>query len=204
MEFDVEHKPGKDVTAGTRVARKRRLGRCSRMYACARLRRRERTRLPRQRFVSPLRLPRRPVGRRSADQAAGADPGRSTASRSTSVPAPASRRSVESARKAYFRSAFFESRRYDLSRVGRYKLNRKLGRRDQAQLEEAFGLKVPTLRRRATARLPEDRSRTCSRRGRGARQQSPTCCTWCGQKPGYRLDDQDHFANRRIRSAWGS
>jgi len=26
MEFDVEHKPGKDVTAGTRVARKRRLG----------------------------------------------------------------------------------------------------------------------------------------------------------------------------------
>ncbi|HMS88557.1 MAG TPA: DNA-directed RNA polymerase subunit beta, partial [Acidimicrobiales bacterium] len=26
IEFDVEHKPGKDVTAGTRVARKRRLG----------------------------------------------------------------------------------------------------------------------------------------------------------------------------------
>ena len=26
MEFDVEQKPGKDVTAGTRVARKRRLG----------------------------------------------------------------------------------------------------------------------------------------------------------------------------------
>ena len=26
MEMDVEHKPGKDVTAGTRVARKRRLG----------------------------------------------------------------------------------------------------------------------------------------------------------------------------------
>ena len=25
------------------------------------------------------------------------------------------------------RNAFFESRRYDLSRVGRYKLNRKLG-----------------------------------------------------------------------------
>src|SRR3712207_7557362 len=33
---------------------------------------------------------------------------------------------VESAR-AYFRNAFFEPRRYDLSRVGRYKLNRKLG-----------------------------------------------------------------------------
>ena len=34
--------------------------------------------------------------------------------------------SVESA-QAYFRNAFFEPRRYDLSRVGRYKLNRKLG-----------------------------------------------------------------------------
>jgi DNA-directed RNA polymerase subunit beta len=33
---------------------------------------------------------------------------------------------LDSAR-AYFRNAFFESRRYDLSRVGRYKLNRKLG-----------------------------------------------------------------------------
>ena len=32
---------------------------------------------------------------------------------------------VESA-KAYFRNAFFESRRYDLSRVGRYKLNARL------------------------------------------------------------------------------
>ena len=39
---------------------------------------------------------------------------------------PAEPPSVESARN-YFRSAFFESRRYDLSRVGRYKLNRKLG-----------------------------------------------------------------------------
>ena len=33
---------------------------------------------------------------------------------------------MESA-KAYFRNAFFENRRYDLSRVGRYKLDRKLG-----------------------------------------------------------------------------
>ncbi|MBV5322196.1 MAG: hypothetical protein JZU60_00005, partial [Ilumatobacteraceae bacterium] len=32
---------------------------------------------------------------------------------------------LESAR-AYFETAFFENRRYDLSRVGRYKLNRKL------------------------------------------------------------------------------
>ena len=47
-------------------------------------------------------------------------------SRSTSGPVPGEPPSVESAR-AYFRNAFFENRRYDLSRVGRYKLNRKLG-----------------------------------------------------------------------------
>ena len=39
---------------------------------------------------------------------------------------------VESA-KAYFRNAFFESRRYDLSRVGRYKFNRKLGQLPKSQ-----------------------------------------------------------------------
>src|SRR3546814_9447515 len=33
---------------------------------------------------------------------------------------------VDSARN-YFRSAFFENRRYDLSRVGRYQLNKQLG-----------------------------------------------------------------------------
>ena len=45
---------------------------------------------------------------------------------------------VESAR-AYFRNAFFEPRRYDLSRVGRYKLNRKLGP-ELDFLTEQFGL----------------------------------------------------------------
>ncbi len=34
--------------------------------------------------------------------------------------------SVEAARQ-YFESAFFNPKRYDLTRVGRYKLNRKLG-----------------------------------------------------------------------------
>ena len=28
----------------------------------------------------------------------------------------------------------------------------------------------------------------------------PTCCNLAKGEPGYRLDDQDHFANRRIRS----
>src|SRR5205085_10835907 len=44
---------------------------------------------------------------------------------------------VESA-KAYFRNAFFENRRYDLSRVGRYKLDRKL-RGEVAKLDQLSG-----------------------------------------------------------------
>ena len=98
---------------------------------------------------------------------------------------------MESAR-AYFRNAFFESRRYDLSRVGRYKLNRKLGP-EVAKLKELY--------------------RPPRRAGRPARPTTRTCCRRCEvlaavsymlhlakHEPGYRLDDQDHFANRRIRS----
>ena len=48
--------------------------------------------------------------------------------------------SVEAAR-AYLRNAFFESRRYDLSRVGRYKLNRKLGP-EIKKLEDLFGIEL--------------------------------------------------------------
>ena len=48
--------------------------------------------------------------------------------------------SVEAAR-AYLRNAFFESRRYDLSRVGRYKLNRKLGPEIEKN-EKLFGIEL--------------------------------------------------------------
>src|SRR5439155_12216420 len=43
--------------------------------------------------------------------------------------------SVESAR-AYFENAFFNPKRYDLTRVGRYKLNRRLG----PEIEKNAGL----------------------------------------------------------------
>ena len=94
---------------------------------------------------------------------------------------------VESAR-AYFRNAFFEPRRYDLSRVGRYKLNRKLGPEIE-KVEKLFKLDLER---------PEPDSPVLT----------PTeilcACTYMLQlakgEPGYRLDDQDHFANRRIRS----
>ena len=67
IEFDVEAKPGKDITAGSRVARKRRL---SPVRAAARPRL-HRRRLPRA-LRPPLRLPRGPVGQGAG---AGPDPG---------------------------------------------------------------------------------------------------------------------------------
>ena len=99
--------------------------------------------------------------------------------------------SVESAR-AYFDNAFFENRRYDLSRVGRYKLDRKLGA-EIDQLERALRLTDDQLD------LPDRRTSPCS-----AACEVLAACTLPAAprqaEPGYRLDDQDHFANRRIRS----
>ena len=94
---------------------------------------------------------------------------------------------MESAR-AYFRNAFFESRRYDLSRVGRYKLNRKLGP-ELDKLEQIFGIKLEQ---------PEPDQPVLSP------CEVLAAATYMlhlvNAEPGYRLDDQDHFANRRIRS----
>ena len=95
---------------------------------------------------------------------------------------------MESAR-AYFRNAFFESRRYDLSRVGRYKLDRKLG----PELDRLADL-FPMLE----LDRPEPGQPVLSR------CEVLAACTYLlhlvNAQPGYRLDDQDHFANRRIRS----
>ena len=105
--------------------------------------------------------------------------------------------SVESAR-AYFRNAFFENRRYDLSRVGRYKLNRKLGA-ELDSLAETF----PMLKGHNDEGIPfldrptEDQEVL-------SRCEVLAACTYllhlARGTQGYRLDDQDHFANRRIRS----
>ena len=184
IEFDVEQKPGKDVTAGTRVARKRRL-QPVRPAPRPRLRRGERPRLPR------------------APSCATSTSSRASGRRTASSPPPRTRRcveiykrarpgeppSVESAR-AYFRNAFFEPRRYDLSRVGRYKLNRKLGP-EVDKLEELFPMHRPRHARAATSR--------CCRRCEVLAASTYLLHLVDGE-PGYRLDDQDHFANRRIRS----
>ncbi|NBU61104.1 MAG: DNA-directed RNA polymerase subunit beta, partial [Actinobacteria bacterium] len=106
---------------------------------------------------------------------------------------PSEPQNVEAAR-VYFEQAFFGVR-YNLSRVGRYKLNRKLGG-ELKKIQEMFGLKVgPEL---GKLDLPTDDQDVLSR--------CEVLATisymlhLVKQEPGYRLDDQDHFANRRIRS----
>ncbi|SVD08668.1 uncharacterized protein METZ01_LOCUS361522, partial [marine metagenome] len=78
--------------------------------------------------------------------------------------------------------------RYDLSRVGRYKLNRKL-RSEIERCEELFGIELekPDLDQRVLTR--SEVLATCT-----------YLLSLAMYEPGYRLDDQDHFANRRIRS----
>ena len=104
---------------------------------------------------------------------------------------PGEVQTVEAARQ-YFEGAFFSEKRYDLSRVGRYKLDRKLGE-EVAKNLELFGdlldrpdmslhvLSKAEVLATATYLLNLARDRTA-------------------KETTYHIDDQDHFANRRIRS----
>ena len=147
MEFDVEHKPGKDVTAGTRVARKRRLG----IFTMLRALGYDEANAPGflDRFVAHFDFL-----EGQWDKERDIAPTQDEALVEIYKRArPGEPPTVESA-KAYFRNAFFESRRYDLSRVGRYKLNRKLGD-EVAQPRRAVRPRGCGQRRgRAAARLP--------------------------------------------------
>ncbi len=184
MEFDVEQKPGKDVTAGTRVARKRRLG----IFTLLRALGYDEENAPGflERFVAHFDFL-----QGQWDKERDIAPTQDEALVEIYKRArPGEPPTTESAR-AYFRNAFFESRRYDLSRVGRYKLNRKLGS-EVARLGELFGLSDDQLD------LPDENQNVLSR------CEVLASVTYMlhlvKQEPGYRLDDQDHFANRRIRS----
>ena len=120
IEFDVEQKPGKDVTAGTRVARKRRLS----LFVLLRALGYDEENAPGflDAFVRHFDFL-EGQWEKDRDLAPTQDEALVEIYKRARPGEPPS---VESAR-SYFRNAFFESRRYDLSRVGRYKLNRKLG-----------------------------------------------------------------------------
>jgi len=181
LEFDVEQKPGKDVTAGARVARKRRIS----LFTLLRALGYDEENAPGflDAFVRHFDFL---EGQWEKDRELSPTQDESLVEIYKRA-RPGEPPSVESAR-AYFKNAFFENRRYDLSRVGRYKLDRKLGP-ELDRLEEVFGL---------TLERPEP----------GQPVLSPcevlAAATYMlhlvKRDPGYRLDDQDHFANRRIRS----
>ena len=181
IEFDVEQKPGKDVTAGTRVARKRRLSMFTLLRALGYDEENEPGFL--ERFVRHFDYL---EGQWEKDKDLAPTQEESLLEIYKRV-RPGEPPSVEAAR-AYLRNAFFESRRYDLSRVGRYKLNRKLGPEIEKN-EKLFGIELER---------PDPDSPVLTR------SEVLSTCTYllhlAKGEPGYRLDDQDHFANRRIRS----
>jgi DNA-directed RNA polymerase subunit beta len=181
IEFDVEQKPGKDVTAGCRVARKRRLS----LFVLLRALGYDEEHYPGflQKFVNHFDFL---EGQWEKDRELA--PTQDEALVEIYKRArPGEPPSVESA-KAYFRNAFFESRRYDLSRVGRYKLNRKLGP-ELAKIEEIFGIELEHPEPDQPVLTPAE-----------VLAATTYLLHLVNAEPGYRLDDQDHFANRRIRS----
>jgi DNA-directed RNA polymerase subunit beta len=181
IEFDVEQKPGKDVTAGTRVARKRRLS----LFVLLRALGYDEENHPGflEQFVRHFDFL---EGQWEKDRELA--PTQDEALVEIYKRArPGEPPSVESA-KAYFKNAFFEGRRYDLSRVGRYKLNRKLGP-ELDKIEQIFGIELE--------RPDPDQSVLTPAEILAA---TTYLLNLVNAEPGYRLDDQDHFANRRIRS----
>ncbi|MGI9603595.1 MAG: DNA-directed RNA polymerase subunit beta [Acidimicrobiales bacterium] len=184
IEFDVEQKPGKDVTAGTRVARKRRLSIFVLLMALGYDEENQPGFI--DKFVNHFDFL---EGQWETESAKETFP---TNQEEALVEIykrarPGEPPSVESAR-AYFRNAFFESRRYDLSRVGRYKLNRKLGPEIE-RLESIFKLKLEKPEVDQPVLSPTEVLAAVT-----------YLLNLAKGEPGYRLDDQDHFANRRIRS----
>ncbi len=181
IEFDVEQKPGKDVTAGARVARKRRLS----LFTLLRALGYDEESHPGflEAFVRHFDFL---EGQWEKDQHVAPSQEESLIeiykrARPGEPPTP-------EAAASYFQNAFFEDRRYSLSRVGRYKLNKKLGN-ELTKIEEIFGIELDR---------PDPDQPVLSR------CEVLAATTYllhlAKTEPGYRLDDQDHFANRRIRS----
>jgi DNA-directed RNA polymerase subunit beta len=182
IEFDVEQKPGKDVTAGTRVARKRRLG----LFVLLRA-------LGYDDEQSPGFLDRLvhhfDFLEGQWDKERDVAPTQEEALIEIYKRARPGEPPTPDASRNYFENAFFNPKRYDLSRVGRYKLNRKLGPEIE-RLESLFGL--------SDIERPEEGQPVLSRVEVLAA--TTYLLNLAAGEAGYRLDDQDHFANRRIRS----
>jgi DNA-directed RNA polymerase subunit beta len=182
IEFDVEQKPGKDVTAGTRVARKRRLS----LFVLLRALGYDEEHHPGfiDRVVNHFDFL-----EGQWDKERDLAPTQEEALIEIYKRARPGEPPTPDASRNYFENAFFNPKRYDLSRVGRYKLNRKLGPEIE-KLEALFGL--------SDIERPDPGQSVLSRVEVLAA--TTYLLNLAAGEIGYRLDDQDHFANRRIRS----
>ena len=182
IEFDIENKPNRPVNAGTRVARKRRLS----LFTLLRALGYEDDAFY-DRFVSHFDF----LGDQWDKEAGTVETKEDAYLEIYKRARPGEPLSAESARQ-YFENAFFNNKRYDLTRVGRYKLNRKLGP-EIDRLEDI--LKIKLVRPEAD-------------QGTLAQAEILAASTYmlhlakhmADGETSYRIDDQDHFANRRIRS----
>ena len=183
LEVDIEAKPSKDVNAGACVARKRRLSLFTLLRALD----------PMfddaffQRFVDHFDFL-EPQWAKEQPLVPNQDAALLEIYRRAR---PGEVQTVEAARQ-YFEGAFFSDKRYDLTRVGRYKLDRKLG----PEIEKIEGLFGITLDRPTPDQGTLTRAEVLSTATyllHLAKHMSDAEST-------YRIDDQDHFANRRIRS----
>ncbi len=182
IELDIEAKPSKDVTAGARVARKRRLS----LFVLLRaLGYGDEAFL--ERFVQHFDFL-EGQWEKEKDLA----PTREEALLEIYKRArPGEPLSVEAARQ-YFENAFFNPKRYDLTRVGRYKLDRKLGP-EVERISELFGIDLERPTPGQSVLSPSEILAAATYMLHLALHMADGDST-------YRIDDQDHFANRRIRS----
>ena len=182
IELDIEAKPGKDVTAGCRVARKRRLS----LFVLLRaLGYGDEAFL--DRFVRHFDFL---EGQWEKER--NLAPTREEALLEIYKRArPGEPLSAEAAR-VYFENAFFNPKRYDLTRVGRYKLNRKLGP-EIDRLSDLFGIEIEKPAPDQSVLSPSEILASATYMLHLAQHMADGEST-------YRIDDQDHFANRRIRS----
>ncbi|GIU84351.1 MAG: DNA-directed RNA polymerase subunit beta [Acidimicrobiales bacterium] len=200
IELDVEQKPGKDVTAGARVARKRRLSLFVLLRALG--------------YDDPKFLEAfvRHFGFLEGQWEKDRDvaPTREDALLEIFRRARPGEQATIEAAENYFRNTFFDPKRYDLSKVGRYKLDRKL-QPEIEKIEEIFSRLMGErfAVEESLSWRPDEIYESNTRRNEKYRPvikpgEVLATATYMlhlvAGEPGYRLDDQDHFANRRVRA----
>jgi DNA-directed RNA polymerase subunit beta len=177
LEFDVEQRPGRDIQAGARVARKRRLSIFT-LFRAIGLGDPEDLRKLVEHFDFLI-----PQWEKE-DQSQTEEEALIEVYKRVRPGEPPN---ADSARM-YLEGAYFQSRRYDLTRVGRYKLDKRLGP-EIAKLEEILGHPLDKERESPNVLSRAEVLATAS-----------YMLHLASGHVGYRYDDQDHFSNRRIRS----